>query len=191
VDENQKRENGREASRRYRERNIEKERERSRSIRLRDIDAYNARKRSEYKLRKEKNPELEKEKSRKRNNRNKKSIIEWQIKNKDKCRKATRDHMRRYKKEYKDKALRRVYNISLEQYNDILESQSCVCAICGNHETRTDHRTGEVIRLAVDHDKISGKIRGLLCRRCNTGIGLLGHDTKRMISAIEYLEKSK
>ena len=42
-------------------------------------------------------------------------------------------------------------------------------------------------RLVVDHNHDTGVVRGLLCSRCNTGIGLLGEDPARIIAAAMYL----
>jgi hypothetical protein len=79
-------------------------------------------------------------------------------------------------KEYKKK-----YGITLEQYNELLVNQNNGCAICAK-----PCATGN--NLAVDHDHETGKVRALLCKNCNTAIGLLGEDTDRMTKAIEYLK---
>ena len=52
-------------------------------------------------------------------------------------------------------------------------------------------RLGRIKSLSVDHCHTTGKVRGLLCQSCNTGIGLLKEDTKLFMAAIEYLEKSR
>ena len=68
---------------------------------------------------------------------------------------------RRYSEEIYNK-----FGLTIEQYNEIFESQNGVCLICGNIETRT--RRGKPTRLAIDHCHISGKVRGLLCSACNS-----------------------
>ncbi len=75
--------------------------------------------------------------------------------------------------------LKRKFGITLEQYHDMVILQNGVCAIC--------KKVDEDIKLSVDHCHTTGKIRGLLCRRCNMALGLFGDDTQRMKSAIEYL----
>ncbi len=77
--------------------------------------------------------------------------------------------------------LQKLYGISLDEYKEILLMQGGGCAICGRPPTK------EV--LFVDHEHESGEIRGLLCRNCNTGIGLLGDGIEGILSALEYLEQ--
>jgi len=42
----------------------------------------------------------------------------------------------------------------------------------------------------IDHDHETGLIRGLLCGRCNTGLGLLGDNIKALINAVEFVENT-
>jgi hypothetical protein len=79
------------------------------------------------------------------------------------------------------------HKISLEEYDELLNSQEGVCAICGKPETRI--QKGKVTPLAVDHDHKTGEIRGLLCSKCNLGIGCLNDDIKILEAAINYLRK--
>lgn len=71
----------------------------------------------------------------------------------------------------------------------MLAEQDDKCAICRQTEISYG-RSGVIKNLAVDHDKETGKIRGLLCQRCNTGIGNLKHSIEYLRSAIEYLERT-
>jgi hypothetical protein len=45
--------------------------------------------------------------------------------------------------------------------------------------------------MQIDHCHITGKVRGLLCHKCNKGIGLLGDDPARVAAALNYLEGTK
>jgi hypothetical protein len=54
-----------------------------------------------------------------------------------------------------------------------------------------DPRSKHTTRLTIDHDHMSGTIRGLLCRKCNSGIGLFEDDISRLTNAIEYLIVAK
>ncbi len=115
----------------------------------------------------------------------------WRLANPEKY-KAQRDRANQRRKErgyYEDNAdtifenyLKRTYNIDLNKYNTLLEEQSGVCAIC-----KQECVSGK--KLAVDHNHHTGEVRGLLCCRCNRGIGNLDDDLDRLRSAVLYLEK--
>lgn len=88
-----------------------------------------------------------------------------------------------------DRNLKRKYGLTREQYNDKLRSQNYVCAICGEPEKSFDHRSNTTRRLAVDHCHKTGKIRDLLCWRCNGTIGRIEENLK-LVKQIEiYLKK--
>ena len=72
-------------------------------------------------------------------------------------------------------------------YNQMFETQQGFCAICQKKETAT--RNNRTLRLAIDHCHDSGRIRGLLCNRCNAGIERARDDIKTLKSAIKYLKK--
>jgi len=78
--------------------------------------------------------------------------------------------------------LKNKFGITLEQYNEMLESQGGVCAIC-----KQSCGTGK--SLAVDHCHKTKKIRGLLCQHCNTGFGQFRENREYLISAIAYHDK--
>ena len=83
--------------------------------------------------------------------------------------------------------LRNKYNIEAEDYLDMLEEQGCVCAICGNPETRT-MGTGVIKPLSVDHNHETGEVRGLLCDSCNNGLGRFRDNPDLLLRAMEYLD---
>jgi len=87
--------------------------------------------------------------------------------------------------------LKRKYNLTLNEYNQKLESQKFVCEICSKPETSLDGRTGGTKRLAVDHDHKSGKIRGLLCWSCNTVIGKVEESLELLDAMKTYIVKYK
>ena len=84
----------------------------------------------------------------------------------------------------KDRNRRLVYStgITLDQYEIMLKNQNGVCAIC-NHVSKDGRQ------LCVDHCHKTGKIRGLLCSACNTTLGFMEDDVKRLFSAIKYLKQ--
>lgn len=85
------------------------------------------------------------------------------------------------KKSRKDVKLRKTYGITIEQYSILLETQSGKCAICKLKEQKRE--------LAVDHNHTTGKVRGLLCHKCNVSLGLLKESTENMESMISYVKR--
>lgn len=67
------------------------------------------------------------------------------------------------------------YRITLEEFSSMFKSQEGKCAICKDSEAKQ-----------VDHNHKTGKVRGLLCQRCNCALGLLDDSTSRIASALEY-----
>lgn len=91
----------------------------------------------------------------------------------------------------RDRNLRRLYGITAAEYDALFTAQGGVCAICGQPEKADLNAPGTARRygwLAVDHDHDTGKIRGLLCQHCNTGIGGLRHKRTLFLAAIRYLD---
>jgi hypothetical protein len=78
----------------------------------------------------------------------------------------------------------RRYGISKEKFDSMMETQENRCAIC-----KTDKPSTAYGIFYVDHCHKTGAIRGLLCHKCNTGIGLLNDDPSILESAILYLQK--
>jgi hypothetical protein len=81
-------------------------------------------------------------------------------------------------------ALKAKYGIDYVEYKRILKSQNGVCAICGG--LNKCHNT-----LAVDHDHLTGRIRGLLCSRCNIAIGGARDSITILQKCIDYLVTHK
>ena len=76
------------------------------------------------------------------------------------------------------------YDLTPAEFAAMAEAQGGVCAICEQPEpTRS--------RLAVDHDHVTGSVRGLLCHFCNQGLGLLGDDPARVEAAAAYLREAR
>ncbi len=83
----------------------------------------------------------------------------------------------------RNSALKR-YGISEAVYQEMLDLQDGMCAICGSPNSENSSN-----RLHVDHDHKTGTVRGLLCTRCNPGIGMFCDDPELMRRAIKYLER--
>lgn len=86
--------------------------------------------------------------------------------------------------------LRSRYGLTVERYEAMLAAQGGVCAICEQAETILN-RNGVQQCLGVDHDHITGEVRGLLCFKCNSALGAFGDDTRRLVRAAEYLIRSR
>lgn len=78
--------------------------------------------------------------------------------------------------------LKRAYNITVDDYNKMCLDQGNLCAIC--YEPLFDN-SGK--KPHVDHSHSTGKIRGILCYKCNNGLGLFNDNIQKLRNAIEYL----
>lgn len=98
---------------------------------------------------------------------------------KQKC----REYYYNNKDNVKDTYLRTNYRITLEDYNFLLEKQNEKCKICNN-----ECPTGK--SLAVDHNHETRKVRGLLCKNCNIGLGMFFDNIDFLESAVVYLKSN-
>lgn len=93
-------------------------------------------------------------------------------------------YMREYRKRRPDRVrntkLKKMFGITLDQYEAMVAAQGGVCAICGG-----THKDGSA--LCVDHCHGTDRIRGLLCHRCNRAIGFFEDNADLMARAIAYL----
>lgn len=71
---------------------------------------------------------------------------------------------------------RKKYRLTQARYDALWKLQAGCCAICSQPNPRN-----------IDHDHETGKVRGLLCRKCNVGLGMFQDDEKRLESAKTYL----
>lgn len=81
------------------------------------------------------------------------------------------------------------FGITPEDYEVMFKKQKGRCLICGEKETYIHHATRKQARLAVDHDHVTKKVRGLLCALCNKGLGSFKDDPVRLEKAINYLKE--
>ncbi len=102
------------------------------------------------------------------------------------CGLCKKDRSQKYyqenKHKMKDSYLRKLYNISMEEYLNLLEKQGGVCAICRTVGTakRAMH---------VDHDHETGAVRAILCHGCNSGLGAFKDSPHLLRLAAEYVEE--
>jgi len=119
---------------------------------------------------------------------NKKSKDRLQYRCKDCARKLIKESYShdKYKENYCSLKARgltlRKYGLTIEDYDNLLSLQKGVCGICKTSECSMENRS-----LAVDHDHISGRVRGLLCMKCNTSLGRFQDDIDVINRIIDYL----
>lgn len=98
----------------------------------------------------------------------------------------TRDHKARYaerKEKIREYNLKRDYGITVSDYNILFESQNYKCVICGSENSKGSHK-----HFHVDHDHKTGRVRGLLCFKCNSLLGQANDDCSILQNAIDYLK---
>lgn len=93
----------------------------------------------------------------------------YKRRNAEKCREFALNSIRKSK-----------YGMTKEEYDVLFKLQSGLCAIC--------FKPQEGKRLAVDHNHITNENRGLLCEKCNRGLGLFKDNIELLSNAISYLE---
>ena len=81
---------------------------------------------------------------------------------------------------------KRKYGLTPEAYADLLASQGNRCAICDKAFNLSVLRS-----VAIDHDHVTGEVRGALCPLCNVAIGLLSDDPDRLERAAKYLRAAR
>lgn len=155
----------------------------------------------------EKNRELLNEKNRRYRKENKETVEisrqRWIENNPEKAIESHRNRQQRYKERnaekikirqklwydanrerYRENTLKRKYSINLEDYDKMLQEQKSCCAICS---AKVEEERDNV--LVVDHNHLTGEVRGLLCHKCNTGLGLFRDNQGYLLEAVEYLRK--
>ncbi len=82
------------------------------------------------------------------------------------------------------------YDLTLLEYQQMLFNQKGLCAACSQPETGSPTKqTAKTAVLAVDHCHKTGKVRGLLCRKCNVALGMLDDDPEKILALAEYIKR--
>ncbi len=87
------------------------------------------------------------------------------------------------KKNFQSRVLLSGILMTFEEYKELKKRHGGKCGIC-----RKPNKSNR--ELCIDHDHATGKVRGLLCSRCNLGIGLLGDTLQSVKDAAAYLKRS-
>lgn len=111
---------------------------------------------------------------------NAEQMREWRKNNPGRDAEIARQYRKRNSHSVLKQHLARCYGITVELYDALFRRQQGKCAICLEPPKKS--------RLCVDHCHSTGKIRGLLCRTCNVGIGLLQDSEVILRRATGYLE---
>lgn len=113
----------------------------------------------------------------------------YNLENKDDINAKAKIYRDEFPEKNKERKLKYYYNITLEQYNEMLDSQNHVCAICEG----TNESSGKDLFVDHDHSCCPGGrscgecVRGLLCNDCNLSIGRMRDDPIRLTKAVEYI----
>ena len=115
-------------------------------------------------------------------------LRKWHNDNKDKKSQSFKNWSEKNKARLRGSSLARKYGLSNEDYISMFESQIGLCAIC-NEPQQGITKDGETRFLCVDHCHSTGKVRELLCVKCNTGLGQFRDNPEFLIKASKYLVK--
>ncbi len=94
---------------------------------------------------------------------------------------------KRHKEDYRNRNLKIMYGITSADYDRMFTEQNGACAVCGESET-SKRKDSEIIKLSVDHDHSTKKVRGLVCKACN--MALAPFDNKQwFVQIMRYLHR--
>ena len=105
---------------------------------------------------------------------------EWRKSNPDKVRQYRAENRRKHYLE----EVKRKYNLDSETFWSIYDEQGGRCAICNKQLAWSGGKDAP----HVDHCHETGRVRGVLCRKCNSGLGYFNDDLKLLKSATKYLQ---
>lgn len=83
----------------------------------------------------------------------------------------------------RERSLMRKYNLTQIQWQTMFELQGRACSIC--------RQSLDPKKAHTDHDHATGKVRGILCRSCNHGLGNFQDNQNYLLNAINYLKRNK
>lgn len=112
---------------------------------------------------------------------------EWANNNKDKVAEYNRKSRLKNLLVYKEYQKKYWYSITEDEYQEMLKSQNNKCKICSSSFTLTSQHN-KVYVPHIDHCHITGKVRGLLCSKCNQALGLFKDDINIIFNVIKYLQ---
>ena len=90
----------------------------------------------------------------------------------------------------RDKHYKRAYGLNYQEVHKMLMQQGFNCKCCSREIDMPTDAIDRSEAALVDHCHDTGKVRGIICGRCNTGIGQLGDNLEGLMKAVRYLEDS-
>jgi len=108
---------------------------------------------------------------------------EWYHRNRERVLAKERERRREDKNYYREKRIRHLYKLTLDQVAQMKAAQSDKCAIC-SAILIDDGVQG----MHIDHCHASGRVRGLLCSSCNCGLGMFHDRADLLLAAAKYLD---
>lgn len=136
---------------------------------------------------KERLRQLQRERRAKNKDKDRENRLRWYAENREKVLSYQREYRSKHADLYRERSREwhkahryRSYGLSRNEYTALVEAQAGSCRICSKQKP-----------LVIDHCHTTGKVRGLLCRSCNTLIGLAFDDAHTLERAIEYLQWQK
>ena len=110
---------------------------------------------------------------------------QWNSKNPERV-KASAKRFRKTDR-FRNSHMKTKFGISLDEWNAKEKAQNGVCAICDQCETHTTKTGRPANRLSIDHCHHTGRVRSLLCTRCNTVLGLLDESPTHLGRVTAYV----
>ena len=111
---------------------------------------------------------------------------EWNKKNVEKHKESNSKFYLKNKRLTAERTFRsnlKKYGLTVKDYDDMCEKQKGLCVICGKPQCMKN-----TTRLSVDHCHNTNKVRGLLCSKCNSGLGFFMDNKQNLLNAIKYLK---
>lgn len=112
----------------------------------------------------------------------------WRQNNLERAKELAKRTVAKWRKDnpalYRAQHLRRVYGMTLAEHDSILAAQGNKCATCPATEAGGRGNTWH-----VDHDHETGRVRGILCRGCNTALGLIKDSAATLRALADYVER--
>lgn len=109
------------------------------------------------------------------------ATAKYRTQNPEVYRKASLKHWHNLKDSKKHGKWLKRYGLTKEEYETLFDKQKGLCFIC-----KKECSSGQ--NLSVDHCHKTGKVRGLLCKKCNTALGMLEDNIEYFQTAILYLK---